>query len=165
MMTVPSPAIGTKYPLLFTFRDTLFGNGFVVEVQASNGRALCVHEDDQYWVYGINPGGVSVCGDDPEAARAAFRQTFSNVLVDLALVSNSIEQFRSSVDQFFNETNDGYVPDWQEAVGFVQRGQVTLAGVPLAPANSQRSITVSLKPVENIRAQDNSSSLQYLLAA
>ncbi len=42
-------AIGTQYPLLFSYRDTLFGNAVVLEVQATNGRALCVKEsEDEY---------------------------------------------------------------------------------------------------------------------
>lgn len=159
------PAIGTKYPLLFTYRDTLFGNGFVVEVQAVNGRALCVREEDAFWMYGINPGGMAASGEDPEAAHMAFRKAFSSILIDLASVSGSFEEFQIAVKQFFEDTNGGYEQEWTEALPAVQRGDVKLEGVPVMPANSPRSITVSIKQVEKVTAQDNSSNLQYLLAA
>ena len=52
-----------RYPLLFTYRDTLFGTGLLLEVQVVNGRALCVKEaEDEYWVYGVNPGGMAAHG-------------------------------------------------------------------------------------------------------
>ena len=165
MMTAQAPAIGTQYPLLFTYRDTLFGNGFLVEVQGINGRALCVRESDEYWVYGINPGGIAAHGDTPDAAHAAFRKTFSHVLVDLALGSDSFEVFQKSVYDFFEDTNPGYEAEWQQAIHAVRRGEVSLEGIPIVPANSQRTIVVSVKLVENVTPQDNSANVQYLLAA
>ena len=159
-------AIGTQYPLLFTYRDTLFGNGFLMEVQAVNGRALCVREaEDEYWVYGINPGGMAAHGADPAAAHAAFRKAFSHILIDLAQASNSFEQFQAAVQTFFDDTNEGYEADWRMALPGVQRGEVTLEGIPTVPANSPRSITVTLKQVELVTPQDNSANVQYLLAA
>jgi hypothetical protein len=168
MMTeqAASPAIGTKYPLLFTYRDTLFGNGFVVEVQATNGRALCVREsDDEYWVYGINPGGMAAHGEDPDAAHSAFRKTFSHILVELAQGCNSFDEFQATVQTFFNETNEGYEAEWRKALRAVQSGEVSLEGIPTVPANSPRTIVVSVKHVEKITPQDNSANVQYLLAA
>lgn len=168
MMTVQgaSSAIGTKYPLLFTYRDTLFGNGFVVEVQATNGRVLCVREsEDEYWVYGINPGGMAAYGEDPAAAHAAFRKTFSHILVDLAQGSDSFDEFQAAVRTFFDETNEGYEMEWRNALHAVQRGEVSLEGIPIVPANSPRAIAVTVKQVEKVTPQDNSANVQYLLAA
>jgi hypothetical protein len=165
MAAEKTPAVGTKYPLLFAYRDTLFGNGFVVEVQAVNGRALCVREEDAFWVYGINPGGMAAHGEDPDAAHTAFRKTFSTILIDLAAASGSFEDFHVAVSQFFEETNEGYEQDWNQALNAVKRGEVQLEGIQVMPANSPRSINVSMKQVENLTAQDNSSNLQYLLAA
>ena len=118
-----APAIGTQYPLLFSYRETFFGNGFLVEVQATNGRALCVREsDDEYWVYGINPGGFAAYGENPDAAYTGFRKTFSHVLVDLAQGSDSFDKFQAAVQTCFDETNVGYEAKWREALRGVQRG-------------------------------------------
>jgi hypothetical protein len=167
MMTEQAaPAIGTQYPLLFSYRETFFGNGSVLEVQATNGRALCVREsEDEYWVYGINPGGLAAYGVNPDAAYAAFRKTFSHVLIDLAQASGTFEQFQADVQTFFDDTNPGYELQWREAVRGVQRGDVTLEGIPVVPANSPRTIAVSVKQVEQVTPQDNSANVQYLLAA
>jgi hypothetical protein len=163
-MTAPTtPAIGTKLPFLFTYRDTLFGNGFIVEVQATNGRALCVYEAEGCWMYGINPGGMSALGDDPTTAHAAFRRTFSNILVDLALESPSFEAFQHAVSKFFDETNEGYEPEWVEAVQAVRKNEVHLEGIPRAPANSARMIRVEIKEV--VSAEDNRANFQPQLAA
>ena len=158
-------AIGTQYPLLFTYRDTLFGNGFLVEVQATNGRALCVREDDEYWVYGVNPGGMAAHGPDADAAQLAFQEAFSNILIDVAVESDSFEDFRTAVETFFEDTNVGYEAEWREAITSVQRGEVTLKGTPVVPANSPRAVVVSVKQVEQVTPQDNSANVQYKLAA
>jgi hypothetical protein len=165
MTAQTDPAIGTRYPLLFTYRDTLFGNGFLVEVQATNGRALCVREGDAYWVYGVNPGGMAAHGEDADAAHGAFRHSFSEILVDLAQGAPSFDAFQTAVQAFFEDTNPGYEAEWRAAVASVKRGDVTLEGVPLVSADSPRSIVVSLKQVDKVTPQDNSGNVQYLLAA
>ncbi|MEQ1759428.1 MAG: hypothetical protein ABL986_13990 [Vicinamibacterales bacterium] len=166
-MTDNAPAaIGTQYPLLFTYRDTLFGNGFVVEVQAVNGRALCVREaEDEYWVYGINPGGMAAHGVDAAGAHGAFRKAFTDILVDLAHESSNFDEFQAAVQTFFDDTNKGYEADWKQALPAVQRGEVSLEGIETVPANSPRSIAVTVKQVELVTPQDNSANVQYLLAA
>lgn len=160
-----TPAIGTQYPLLFTYRDTFFGDGILFEVQATNGRALCVREDDGFWIYGINPGGMAAHGEDPESAHTAFRKAFSHILLDLLRESDSLLLFEEAVQKFFDATNEGYEADWRTATKAVRRGDVTLDGVPTVPANSPRSIRVSIKQLEAVTTQDNTSNIQYLLAA
>ena len=163
MSETPSTAIQSSIPLLFTYRDCLFGNGFVVEVKARNGRALCVRETDGFWMYGVNPGAMAVFGDDIAAAHAEFRQTFSNILKDLALEAKSFEEFRELVNQFFVDTNPGYERDWLEAVDAVRRHEVDAEGLPKVPAESPRSIDVNMKKIFN--AADNEADLQLARAA
>lgn len=165
-MTGQAAAIGTRYPLLFSYRDTLFGTGLVLEVQVTNGRALCVKEaEDEYWIYGINPGGMAAHGATPDEAHTAFRRAFSHILIDLANEAETFDHFQTAVEKFFNDTNPGYEGEWQQAILAVRRGDVTLDGVPMVPANSPRSIRVTIKQVEQVTPQDNSAQLQYLLAA
>ena len=131
----------------------------------TNNRALCVREEDEFWMYGINPGGLAAYGEDPEAAHNAFRKSFSSILIDLASGAASFEEFEKAVDHFFSDTNPGYEEEWNASLQAVQRGDVKLEGIPVMPANSPRSIHVSMKQVEKLTAQDNSPNLQYLLAA
>lgn len=157
------PPVGSRLPLLFTYRDTLFGNGFVVEVRAKNGRALCVREPDGFWMYGVNPGGMGAMGEDPDSAHGAFRQAFSNVLVDLALEAPNFGAFRDAVVQFFDETNEGYEPEWLTAVQAVRNGEITAIGIPRAPAESPRSIAIDVKL--EVGSGDNHADLEAKIAA
>jgi len=166
MMTAQdAPAIGAHLPFLFSYRDTLFGNGFVVHVEAKNGRALCVREgDDSWWMYGVNPGGMAAHGDDPHAAHAAFRKTFSDVLLDIAKDTRSFDEFRAQVEKFFEATNAGYEPEWREAAAAVRAGLVSRDGFSVAPADSPRSVAVTLKNSDNVSAIDNVAALKAQLA-
>ncbi len=163
MTATPTPAIGMAIPLLFTYRDCLFGNGFVVEVKATNGRALGVQESDGFWMYGVNPGAMAAFGENPDAAHAEFRATFSSILKDLALEANNCGEFQALVNQFFNDTNPGYERDWSRAVDAVRNAEVDAEGIPRAPADSPRRIEVSIKEV--FSAADNEAKIQLKRAA
>ena len=153
-------------PLLFTFRRTLFGDGFVVEVKASNGRALCVHEDDEtVWMYGVNPGGMAAFGRDAVEAREAFADAFTKILKDIVLKSVSFEDFERMVHDFFEQTNDGFEQDWAEAVQTVKMGGVAPDGLPLIKADSVRSVVVEVKGADAYKPADNDSELTSSLAS
>ena len=56
-------------PLIFTYRDLVYGTGILAEVRV-RGRALAVTEQDGVWMYGVSPGGLAAPGATvPEAAR------------------------------------------------------------------------------------------------
>jgi hypothetical protein len=155
------PAIDTAIPLLFSYRDCLFGNGFVVEVVATYGRALCVRESDGVWMYGVNPGAMAAVGDTAEEALAAFRALFSGNLKDLALESNSFDEFKAKAAEFFNDTNPGHEREWLRAVEAVRRNEVEIDGLPRVPADSQRTISVTAKKA--FTAADNEANLELQL--
>jgi len=164
MATPTSLAVGARLPFFFTYRDTLFGPGFVVEVHAVNGRALCVREGDEVWMYGVNPGAMAAGGADVESARAAFRTMFSDVLKDLASEAGSFEEFATLVRRFFDDTNVGFEPEWDEAVQAVRNRTVDPGeDMPRLPAESPRSVAVQLKLV--FTAADNEPDLTPALAA
>ena len=80
----------TRYPLLLGFRDLIAGNGFVASV-ALNGRALLVDEDDGFWMYGVNPGGLAAGGSTAAEALAEFRKDYRLVLFDIATEAEGFE--------------------------------------------------------------------------
>ena len=156
---------GTVLPLVFSFRRTLFGPGYAVEVKATNGRALCVHEGDSVWLYGVNPGGMAARGDDETDARKEFASEFTSILMHIAQATESFEEFTVLTRRFFEETNEGFEPDWIEAVKRVRDEGLTVADLQPLPADAPRHISIELKKSEAYAATDNESQLEPALAA
>jgi hypothetical protein len=153
----------TRLPLLFSYRDTLFGPGMLIEVRVQNGRALYVEEADGGWLYGVNPGGMAAAGASLQEAHQAFRETFSKVLVDLILDTKSAQEFRAAVDQFVRETNDAYAADWHAAVAAVRAMATNSTGLPKAPAESPLTVEVVVR--QHAQVTDNVPQSDALLAA
>jgi hypothetical protein len=105
-----------NYPLFFGFRTAIQGKGFVASV-VMNGRGLMVEEGaDDWWLYGVNPGGVAGGGEDQHLAFSEFRNSYYAILFDIANDVTSYEEFRAEVERFFNETNRHYEKEWLAAV-------------------------------------------------
>lgn len=158
-------AVGRSFPLLFTFREVLLGNGALVEIKVSNGRALCVHEEDGYWIYGVNPGGMAAYGADADGARAEFRSAFSGIMREIANECGSFASHVEAVNQFVADTNRGYEKDWHAAVQAVKHGGVKVDGLESLPAETPMTVEVSIKPVDQIKTTDNEADFQLELAA
>lgn len=142
-----------RYPLLFTYRDTLFGPGFLVEVVTA-GRALAVEEaEGSVWIYGVNPGALAARGDTLEDAHSAFRDAYRQVLVDTANLTASYDEFNAEVQRYFAATDDD-TQAWLDAVAEVRAGQVT-STLPRLNAESPRGVKVSIKPSEDVTPRDN----------
>jgi hypothetical protein len=153
----------TRLPLLFSYRDTLFGPGVLIEVRVFNGRALYVEEPDGGWLYGVNPGGMAAPGASLEEAHQAFRRTFSEVLVDLILPTTSEHEYRAEVERFVRETNEAYAREWQAAVEVVRALPTNPTGLAKASADSPLSVEVVVR--ERSQVTDNVAQSDALLAA
>jgi hypothetical protein len=153
----------SRLPLLFAYRDTLFGPGVLIEVRVFNGRALYVEEADGGWLYGVNPGGMAAPGASLQEAHQAFRQAFSNVLVDLILETKSEDEYRTVVERFVHETNDAYEAEWRAAVEAVRALPSNPTGLAKAPADSPLRVEVLAR--EQSQVTDNVAQSDTLLAA
>lgn len=102
------------YPILFSVKDPVIGNGFVAGV-AVNGRALMRSEDDGFWVDGVFPGAVGAGGATRDEALFRFRESYRSVLYDMALTASTFEEFRDEVCRFFWEETAGEADAWKEA--------------------------------------------------
>jgi hypothetical protein len=153
----------TRLPLLFSYRDTLFGPGVLIEVRVVNGRALYVEEQDGGWLYGVNPGGMAAPGASLQDAHDAFRQTFSRILVDLILDTKSEDEYRTVVDRFVRETNQAYEAEWLDAVKAVRALGTNPTGLAKAPAESPLAVEVVVR--ERSQVTDNVAQSDTLLAA
>lgn len=137
-----------RYPLLFTYHDKVVGKGYLAGVRVA-GRALLVREDDDaWWVYGVNPGGIAEGAEGPGRAHSLFRRTFTTVLFDLAEEARDFDSFKSAVSAFFYETNEPTEAAWLEAVT-AQRNDPSrepadafAAALERKPAETERGVWV-----------------------
>jgi hypothetical protein len=125
----------THYPLLFARREKVEGNGFMARVAVS-GRVLLTEEDGEFWVEGINPGGLAATGKSANEALAQFCLDFLAVLFDIASDAKDFEGFRGEVERFFNDTSGPALKEWEEAVRQVKAGEVDADWLTKKPAES-----------------------------
>lgn len=161
----------TKYPVLFTFRDKISGTRFLAEV-VTEGRLLVVNEGDGWWMYGIEPGGLAEGGKTPADALIALRQSYREVIFDIASEVKTFKEFKTQVEKFFAQKCADLEPDWQSAVQEVRNGTVTSEGLEVRnkpiekmPAESKRGVKVRLLKIGESRPKDNQLDLPLAVAA
>jgi hypothetical protein len=114
------------YPLLFTFRDVISGNGFLAGITLS-GRALMLKEDDnKWWMYGVRPGAIAETGETIQEALLRFRNKYREVLFDIAGERNTFEAFRQEVERFFYEPDTEEEQRWESAATAIRFDDVTV---------------------------------------
>jgi hypothetical protein len=112
-----------EYPVFFTYQELVYGRGFVAGV-TGRGRALMTREDDgAWWTLGVEPGGLADHGGTPDAAFAAFRSAFREVLLDIAEECSDFDTFRSRVAEFVREADDVDGERWTAAAKAVRAGR------------------------------------------
>ena len=112
----------TNHAIVFSFRDTVEGSGFLARV-TTQGRALIASDDDSWWVYGVQPGAIADSGDSPQGAYAAFRQAFTKVLFDFASGAESFDKFEQEVQSFFEAVDASEEDRWRAAVEALRSGE------------------------------------------
>lgn len=150
---VDTSNMSKQIPLLFTYRDRIVGMGFTALV-TSHGRVLAAVEEGEnendVWIYGVEPGALAAKGADPKEALEAFRQSFTNVLRDFAAESEAFAHFEASVQAFFSAINEPNERDWRRAVEAVRAGEIDLPDARREPAESRRFVQVQEeKPVDS----------------
>lgn len=159
----------THYPVMFTFRDAVSGNGFLSGVTLG-GRALIVHEpQDQAWrIYGVRPAPIAESGATPLEAFANFRNAYKNVLFDFAESAASFEAFKECAERFYALPDADEENRWLEALQAIRAGSVQidalLKDVPKeAPEN--RPSFISVQPMHEIKRYTATDNVPDSLAA
>ena len=111
----------TVFPLMFGFNDLVMGRGFVAEV-TTDGRATMAQEEGEWWMSGVNPGGVAASGATVAEALANFRNTYRLVLTDSAMLANSFEEFSRDVGGIFASTTPELIEEWKTAAMAIREG-------------------------------------------
>ena len=109
------------YPLVFGIRDAVAGRGFLAGVSLQ-GRALLEFEDGQWWVSGVEPGGITASGDTPDTAYSSFREGLRRVLFDSAHLTESLEAFEAEVKALASQRNPAAEERWDAARQLIRAG-------------------------------------------
>lgn len=104
-----------QYPLLFTIREIVEGQGFVAGI-VCNGRALMVNEGADGWhCSGVEPGGLSELGETAPEAYYFFRQAFTDAVRVLAGDSANYSDFEARFEAFFAHKDSEEEQRWTKA--------------------------------------------------
>jgi hypothetical protein len=137
-------------PLIFGFNDLVMGRGFVADV-TTDGRGTLAIEAGEWWLSGVNPGGVAASGATEAEALASFRSTYRQVLNDSALLANSFEEFSRDVKAIFASTTSELIDGWKGAAVTVHEGAAAgpLKDLPRRPSDGVSfAVTVTKVVVE-----------------
>lgn len=157
----------SRWPFLITFRENVFGNGFLADVRGQ-GKALGVCEGEKdFWLYGVNPGALAAGGETGTEAHFRFVQEFKTVLYDIAEGAKDFNEFQREVEKFFHESNSETSMAWQAAVQDIKDGRGAAADptLPRKPAETPVSVTVSPLDMSALNASENALELGRALAA
>ncbi len=122
----------TQYPLFFTFKELVYGDGFVAEC-AMQGRALAVQEEErEWWFNGVEPGGLAERGETLNDAYFSFRDTLKEILFDISYTAETFEAFEAKVKRFMHDVNRPHDEDWWLSVEAGRKGELQ------APAPNMR---------------------------
>lgn len=136
---------GRTYPLFSTQRHIITGPDFVVLVEAFC-RVLMVNEGDkEWWVYGVEPGGLSGEGDTSTQAYLRFTEGFKSAVTELAEEVDGFDAFESAVKSFVGERNEPTMVDWLEAVEYFARTAIpaTFSNLPKREPNSKCYVSLT----------------------
>ena len=134
-----------RLPLLFTFKDLVYGDGFLADIEAQ-GRALAERgpeEEGKVWITGVQPGGIAEGAESAREAYAKFRNTYKAVLFDVASEAKNFNAFKREVQNFFNEVCNPAEKEWWSAVERVRKEGYTQKGLHKKSAkNTEMKIIV-----------------------
>lgn len=109
-----------QLPLLFTFKQPVFGNGFLAGVSMS-GRALLDESNGETWITGVAPVGLAGGGVDRNAAFADFRKAWVEILFDVADETTSFADFKEQAEEFLSSASASMTQEWQAELDEVRR--------------------------------------------
>lgn len=160
-----------NYPLLFTVRDVVNGEGYLAGITLY-GRAVAVKEDDgNWWLYGVRPGAIADYGTTPQEAFQKFRNRYRNLLFDIAEETADFNQFKAEVEKFYGQPNPEEETRWSDAFREIRNGKTEIepSFAALERAKPEKWPTgVSIIPLHELKrftAADNIPDNSALAAA
>ena len=112
----------TQYPIFFKITHDVRGETFTARV-LTNGRALMEFEDDAWWCYGVNPGGMAADGSSPAEAFSHFRVDLGEIFSDMATQSKTCDEFKRMVQEFVAQEPPKTANEWEAARARIRAGE------------------------------------------
>jgi hypothetical protein len=159
------------YPVMFTVRDAVSGNGYLAGVTMSGRAVVCREDDGKWWVYGVRPGAIAEWGTTPLDAFHKFRDRYKTLLFDIAEEFHDFESFKREVEQFYNQPDPEEENRWVAAFQAIRSGSVEIeAPFTDLPKESpeKRPTGVFVQPLHQLKrftASDNIQESTELAAA
>ncbi|MBU1431359.1 hypothetical protein KKF91_12530 [Myxococcota bacterium] len=129
------------YPLLLGFHEAVVGQGYYASVYVA-GRVLAEVFEDGVWLYGVHPGAIAQSGDNVQEAAVNFRNTFRQLMADVAEDAPDFATFKAQMQQFFDDCDDETATAWDQAREEVRRNATTLDGLNAETAERKPSIRI-----------------------
>lgn len=117
-------SVGKYYPLFLNYSFPVMGNGFLTSI-SMRGRLLMEEVNNEFWIYGVNPGGFCVSAKTKDAALNSFTARLHEVMNDAAEAAESFPAFKNEILESF-ETNEEYEELWKTALQCVREGKTNL---------------------------------------
>lgn len=114
------------YPLLFTFRDAVSGNGFLAGVTVHGWSLMVKENDEKWWAYGVRPAGLAASGGTPQEAHNNFRTNYTLVLYDMATDAEDFDAFKRAVEGFYSQPDHDEQNRWMAAFEAIRSGKVKI---------------------------------------
>jgi hypothetical protein len=151
------------FPLIYGFRELVAGAGFVAGVTV-DGCALLKKEEDGWWLYGVQPGGIAERGDTEYEAYLRFKQSFREVLADSAALYESFDAFKEDLEKLAAQVNGARATEWNATRQAVRNGELkpegTLADLPRVTADVHVGIRVIQLQRPTVKDNPAEKSLQ-----
>jgi len=112
-----------SYPLYFTFKGVIPCKDSKALLVAK-ARVLMTIEDDEVWLYGVQPGGMAAFGKSRQEAFVNFRVAFANILVDIESEAANGEEFDQAARRFFHDIDKQDAKVWEESREGIRSGKI-----------------------------------------
>ena len=112
------------WPLVFTYRGRVQGNGFTAVVDAVSRILAEEQVGNRIWMSGAQPGGFAAGGEGLDGAYAALKEMFRNMLLDTAEEAADFTTFRDELDRFFKDPDHLVAKQWQDVWTANRRGEL-----------------------------------------
>lgn len=137
------------YPLLFKFRTSVVGEGWLAGVEMRGAAVVTKEASGEYIAHGLKPGGVAGVGSTLTEAYLAYKEEVQTVLYDMP-GNASFEAFEKGVHEFFDSADAWGEAKFAEGRLMVAAGKVD-SSLPLEPDPDPQVDVVELE----LRSKNN----------